>query len=312
MSADGATIPLAMGEDGEKVEDRKGMLAENAKGEPIFDFSTPKGAPALLPPDSVSWRLYKNPFAGGIGAICAVLMEFADPRIRSGVWDHSTFKSNPNQRARRTGMAGLIGVYGPAEDARKLIAGVTRLHSRVKGRAPEGLDYFALDPELTNWVHATAVYGVLNAYAAYVAPLSRQERDQFYAEGEAAAKLFRAPNPPLCEVDFEQLFQKMRPGFSPSPIVFEYLEISSKNSLLPPPFHRLKKPMIKAAIDPLPGDLRKLLGLGPEYDLKGWERALLKFVARQADRKCIRSAPPAQACLRMGLPADYLYKKQKR
>src|SRR3546814_3783070 len=75
-----------------------------------IDFSAPLGEPALLSPDSVQWRVYKNPIALGIGGIAAVLLEFAEPRIRSGVWDHSTYKSAPIGRSRRTGpVAMLIG-----------------------------------------------------------------------------------------------------------------------------------------------------------------------------------------------------------
>ena len=68
-----------------------------------IDFAAPVGEPALLAPDSVQWRIYKNPIALGIGGIAAVLLEFAEPRIRSGVWDHSTYKADPIGRSRRTG-----------------------------------------------------------------------------------------------------------------------------------------------------------------------------------------------------------------
>ncbi|HKX89712.1 MAG TPA: oxygenase MpaB family protein, partial [Sphingopyxis sp.] len=67
-----------------------------------IDFAAPLGEPALLAPDSVQWRVYKNPIALGIGGIAAVLLEFAEPRIRSGVWDHSTYKADPIGRSRRT------------------------------------------------------------------------------------------------------------------------------------------------------------------------------------------------------------------
>ena len=32
-----------------------------------IDFAAPLGEPALLAPDSVQWRVYKNPIALGIG-----------------------------------------------------------------------------------------------------------------------------------------------------------------------------------------------------------------------------------------------------
>ena len=78
-------------------------MQENYLGT-IIDFSSPVGEAALLAPDSVQWRVYKNPIALGIGGIAAVLLEFAEPRIRSGVWDHSTYKADPIGRSRRTGL----------------------------------------------------------------------------------------------------------------------------------------------------------------------------------------------------------------
>lgn len=54
------------------------------------DFANPPGAPAFTGPDSVSWRVFKNPVALAIGGVAAVLLEFADPAIRSGVWEHSS------------------------------------------------------------------------------------------------------------------------------------------------------------------------------------------------------------------------------
>ncbi len=111
------------------------MIPESYLGWKI-DFATPHGERAYLPPDSVHWRIYKNPVALGIGGVAAVLLEFADARIRSGVWDHSTYKADPIGRSQRTGIAALVGVYGPASAARKVIGGVNRMHARVKGSTP--------------------------------------------------------------------------------------------------------------------------------------------------------------------------------
>ena len=83
-----------------------------------IDFSQPKGEASLQNPSSVQWRVFKNQIALGIGGVAAVLMEFADPRIRSGVWDHSTYKADPIARSKRTGIAALVGCYGPASAAR--------------------------------------------------------------------------------------------------------------------------------------------------------------------------------------------------
>jgi uncharacterized protein (DUF2236 family) len=49
------------------------------------DFSRPTGEAALVSPDSVSWRVFKNPLSLFIGGVTAVVMELAEPRVRTGV-----------------------------------------------------------------------------------------------------------------------------------------------------------------------------------------------------------------------------------
>ena len=43
-----------------------------------IDFSRPVGEAALLSPESISWRVFKNPLSLFIGGVTAVLMELAD------------------------------------------------------------------------------------------------------------------------------------------------------------------------------------------------------------------------------------------
>ncbi|MFZ3007287.1 MAG: oxygenase MpaB family protein, partial [Phenylobacterium sp.] len=66
-----------------------------------IDYGQPVGEPSYLDPGSVHWRVYKNPIALAVGGVAAVLLEFADARIRAGVWDHSTFKVDPIGRSKR-------------------------------------------------------------------------------------------------------------------------------------------------------------------------------------------------------------------
>ena len=56
-----------------------------SEGGPRVDLSQPSGEPALVPPDSVSWRVFKNPLALFVGGVTAVILELAEPRVRSGV-----------------------------------------------------------------------------------------------------------------------------------------------------------------------------------------------------------------------------------
>ncbi len=90
-------------------------------GGPKPDFSTPAGEPALTAPDSVSWRVFKNPISLFIGGASAVLLELAEPRVRSGVWDHTSFRTDPVRRLQRTGLAAMMTVYGPKSEAEAMI-----------------------------------------------------------------------------------------------------------------------------------------------------------------------------------------------
>ncbi|MCR5872930.1 oxygenase MpaB family protein [Phenylobacterium sp. J426] len=274
------------------------------------DFASPKGAAAYLEPDSISWRVFKNPIALGVGGVAAVLLEFAEPRIRSGVWDHSTYKADPIGRSRRTGMAAMVGVYGPQAAARRVIQGVTNMHAQVSGETPGGRAYRALDPELLDWVHATAGFGFVNAYHRFVAPLTPAEFDAFYREGEPIARLYGVQTPLTSSAHFIAMMESLAPGFEPHPIVGEFLDIICSGKAapgVPKLFHRA---LAKASVSLLPQEVRQVLQLGPEWDLRATDRVALKLAGRLAERVVDPSSPPCQASARLGLPRDLLYRSR--
>src|SRR5262249_2484178 len=91
-----------------------------APGLPRVDFTEPAGAPALFAPDSVTGRVMKNPLALMIGGIAGVILELAEPRVRTGVWEHTKFRIDPVGRMKRTGHAAMATIYAPDETARAL------------------------------------------------------------------------------------------------------------------------------------------------------------------------------------------------
>src|SRR5271170_207905 len=139
------------------------------------DFTRPPGEEALLGPDSVSWRIFKNPIALLIGGVAAVILELAEPAVRTGVWEHSSFRKDPMERLQRTGLAAMVTVYGARSIAEPMIAGVVRMHARVAGETPAGVAYSAGDADLLTWVQATATFGFAEAYSRYVDPLRPAE-----------------------------------------------------------------------------------------------------------------------------------------
>jgi uncharacterized protein (DUF2236 family) len=271
------------------------------------DFATPAGEPALLASDSVSWRVFKNPLALYVGGVAAVILELAEPRIRTGVWNHTSFRHSPLPRIQRTGLAAMTSVYGPHTQAEAMIAGVRRMHARIRGHTPGGYPYSADDPELLEWVHATASFGILQAYNAYVRRLEAGERNRFYAEGACSARLYGALDAPRSEQEMTVLFEKMHGKLEPSQIVFDFLGIVRREPILPYPLAAIQGMLAMAAIGIVPEPIRERLGLTGPWSPRRWCRHVTRPFGAVADRILLRSSPAVQACRRMGLPDDYLY-----
>jgi uncharacterized protein (DUF2236 family) len=275
-----------------------------------IDFRKPPGEPALAAHDSLTWRIYKNPVALFAGGVSAVILELAEPHVRSGVWEHTTFKSDPVARMKRTGMAALATAYAARSVAERMITRVNTMHTHVQGEV-YGASYTASDPALLDWVQVTACFGFIEAYSAYVAPLSKQERDKAYAEAIPAAKLYGVPNPVSSEAETQVRFAAMLPKLERHDIIHDFLKIVSRAPILPPPMRSLQSTMIRASVELVPTPIRDPLGLGERWRLRNWEKRLVKLAGAASDRIAIPGSPPVEACHRLGLPTNYLYGSNK-
>jgi uncharacterized protein (DUF2236 family) len=272
-----------------------------------IDFAHPRGAVALTGPDSVSWRIFKNPVGLFIGGVTAVLLELAEPRVRAGVWDHTSFRTDPVTRLRRTGMAAMVTVYAPRETAEAMIAGVNRRHARVTGVTDCGQPYAADDTDLLDWVQATASFGFIHAYHAYVRALTSPERDQAWSEAAPAARLYGAHNAPSSEAEWRAVLAGMSPRLEASPVIREFLQIIRNAPAFPSVARAIQPMLVRAAVDLVPEDLRMKLGL--QHDgLSAWERPVVRGMGRAADSLVLESMPAARASVRMGRPPDWLYR----
>lgn len=284
------------------------LLGPDDGGAPRLDFAEPAGEVALFEPESVAWRVFKNPVALFVGGVAAAVLELAHPAVRTGVWEHSAFPTDPVGRLRRTGLAALASVYGPRSRAEAMIAGINRRHGRIAGRTPSGERYRASDPRLLSWVHATATHGFTEAYSRFVAPLSEEERSRAFTEGVPAARLYGATGAPASLAEWRRMLEGMQDRLEPSPIVLEVLRIMRAAPVLPWPLRPLQRLMVRGAVEIVPGGVRDRLGLGPGHGLRVGEAPILRRAGALADRIALPSSPPAQASLRLGLPADHLYR----
>jgi uncharacterized protein (DUF2236 family) len=288
-----------------RIDDYARSLLQPAQA---FDFSIPPHEPALVSADSVSWRIFKNPVSVFIGGVTAVLLELGEPRVRDGVWQHSSFRTAPLNRLQRTGLAAMVTIYGPRSKAEAMIAGVVRRHDRVMGQTSEGEAYHANDPALLDWVQATAGFGFTEAYHAYVRPLTVIERSALLTESIPIARLYGAIGSPASQSELDRLFDTMKSRLVPSPIVFEFLNIMKRAPILPTPARPVQSLLIKAAVEILPSWVRERLGLETGWSLNPIERSLAHAMGKASDRLVLASSPAVQSCRRLGLPDDYLYR----
>ena len=268
-----------------------------------IDFTQPAGAAALVPFNGVSWRVFANPVALFIGGVSAVLLELAEPSVRSGVWDHSNFRQDPVTRLRRTGFAALVTVYAPRAEAERMIAHVVKMHERVTGVTAGGLAYRANDPRLLEWVHATAVFGFVEAYHRYVAPLSLNDRSRVFSEGREAGRLYGAQHTPQDWLEWERLLTGTAPGLEDSAVLTEFLDLMEAAPILPPWLRPLQRLLVRAAVEMTPAPVRNFPSL-QRRALRLGEAAVARTIGRSANLVSLSSLPPAQATQRMsGKPA---------
>src|SRR5262249_19351020 len=156
------------------------------------------GQDALIPP--VSWTIHRETVLL-LGWGRAILMQFAHPLVAAGVAEHSGFRAEAFggwRRLHRTLGAMLALTFGDRERAQRAADAINAIHERVHGRLPPGVGafaagtpYFAGDPALLAWVHATLVDSFLLVHDRYVRPLSAAERDAYCAESADVETVLR-------------------------------------------------------------------------------------------------------------------------
>lgn len=277
-------------------------------GRAPIDFSAPAGEPALMSPHSMSWRVFKNPIAVFVGGMTAVLLELAEPRVRDGIWNHSDFRQDPLARLKRTGLAAMVTVYGPRSTAETMIASVVALHEGVRGTTDDGDRYYANDPDLLDWVHATANFGFMEAYHALVRPLTTTERDGFLSENQTGARLYGAIHSPASQAELDDRIRSIESRLVPSPVIFQFLDIMERVRIPFPMTRPVQRLMVRTAVELLPPSIRRTLDLERTGSLKEWQRGIVRRTAGLTDRIVLPSLPAVASCRRLGLPDDYLYR----
>jgi uncharacterized protein (DUF2236 family) len=224
----------------------------------------------------------------------ALVLQVSHPTVGAGVREHSNYARDPWGRLLRTLDFVNVMAYGGPDAAVATGRNVRQMHKRIKGVAPDGRSYHALEPEAYAWVHATLFEGIVLGHRRFVGPLSTPNVEGLYAEWRGVGRLLG-----IREIDMPPDWNAFRVYFDR--MVAERLEhndvvdgvLSVLSSPKPPPIPMLGRagwriarlPLARAGavatVGLLPPLLRERFGLrwtrAQEFELKalaGTSRAL--------------------------------------
>jgi uncharacterized protein (DUF2236 family) len=169
-------------------------------------------------PDSMSWRLYREPWVF-VGGFRALLLQIAHPAVAEGVARYSNFRADALGRGYRTFAAMATIYFGTQAQADEVAAHLRRIHGRMPIEpSPEGVTHHAWvgsasAPSLQLWVWATLIDTTFRVFepAAAALHLPADWQAQFYAESRVAARVLGIPDsliPPDLTA-FEAYFQSI-------------------------------------------------------------------------------------------------------
>ena len=148
----------------------------------------------------------------------AALLQLAHPWVATAIEQHSGVLADPIARFHNTFRIVFTVVFGALDQAVRAARHLYALHSQIRGEMTElaaaykrGSHYEANEIGALRWVHATLVDSAVLAYESAIAPLTREEREAYYAETKAMAALFGIPSNALPAVweGFVAYFKEM-------------------------------------------------------------------------------------------------------
>ncbi len=147
-------------------------------------------------PKSVTWKVNRHTSIL-FGAGCANLLQLAHPWVTQAIDQHSKTQTDPFGRLRRTFLNVHSMVFGSLDQVLDSSLKVHNIHAEITGKISEttgrtkkGSEYFANQAGAMLWVHATLWITGLRVYELFQAPLTAQEREQYYQESKLFAYMF--------------------------------------------------------------------------------------------------------------------------
>jgi uncharacterized protein (DUF2236 family) len=171
------------------------------------------GDVGLFGPDSVTWKLHKEPILV-LGGLRSLYLQALNPRAVAAIAQNSGYRNDPWGRLMRT--AGYVStvVFGSTEEAELAGSRLRRLHSRLAAVDPRTGEPFRIDePDLLRWVHVAEVESFLTTATRAGVTLTPAEVDGYYTEQTRAAELvgLDPSTVPATAAEVDAYYESMRP-----------------------------------------------------------------------------------------------------
>jgi uncharacterized protein (DUF2236 family) len=153
----------------------------------------------IFGPDSVTWKINRES-ALFLGAGRAAILQLAHPWVATALDQHSNLLAKPVARFHNTFRIVFTMAFGTLEQALRAARYLYALHTGIRGRMTEEVAaykrdsrYEANEVSALRWVFATLVESAVLAHDCALPPLTREEREAYYAESKILAGLFGIP-----------------------------------------------------------------------------------------------------------------------
>ncbi|TJY69392.1 DUF2236 domain-containing protein [Arthrobacter sp. CAU 1506] len=250
-------------------DELRGTFAGQSKTVPQWELELEYGDDAgYFAPDSAVWAVHRS-MTTLVAGIRSLLTQTLHPGALAGVDDFSAYREAPLARLANTIRWIFTVTYGDTAAAKSACDLVLNLHERVRGTYTDASGreqaYYANDPHLLRWVHLTFTDAFVTSHQAYGGRLPGGP-DQYVAEWAKAGELMQVTDPPRTFTELRRQLDSYRPELTASPAMRETVEFVRHPPL--PRSQRLGYSILfAAAVETLPGDYRRLLGLRPSTPL---------------------------------------------
>jgi uncharacterized protein (DUF2236 family) len=246
----------------------------------------------VQPPQSVTWQVHIDR-SMWIGGVRGLMLQALHPIAMRGVWQNSTFQTDPIGRLQRT--ADFVGVvtWGTPEQADQLGRRVRGIHRALRIEDPDtGRRHRVDDPELLLWVHCAEVSSYLEVARRAGLRLSDRQADRYLAEQRRSATYvgLHEEDVPGSIAEMEAFFAEARPRLKVTPEARATVRFLLWPKL--PEEMRLLRPGKPAYVPfgalcyySLPGWARRMYGILPEVPQP------LVTVALRSFRQTMNSLP---------------------